>query len=150
MPSEGNHRINKLAAGTANTTFQFKIIPIWDLKEHPKPMFIISTGAFQPGVKGGPSDEVPNKRSLVPTPSTPQKKSAKNVSDTFLYLKCWSSCVNLSSFLRPLMFFLLLLFSPTAPSCSNPGWNLFLLWFKLHLIVSVTGALSYQSLLHPQ
>ena len=28
--------------------------------------------------------------------------------------------------------------------------TLFLLWFKLHLIVSVTGALSYQGLLHPQ
>lgn len=36
--------INKLAAGTANTTFQFKIIPIWDRKEHPKPMFIINQG----------------------------------------------------------------------------------------------------------
>lgn len=43
-----------MAAGTTNTPFQFKIVPIPDLKEHPKLTLIISNGAFEQGVKGGP------------------------------------------------------------------------------------------------
>lgn len=42
------------AAAAANAPFQFGIELIRDLKEHPKLTLIISTGAFQRGVRGGP------------------------------------------------------------------------------------------------
>ena len=138
---------DKLAAGTTNTPFQFGIEPIRDLKEHPKLTLIISTGAFQPGVKGGPQIKCYT-RDQWAGPSTPNKCTHGVNSDTFVDQKCGHSCVNLSSFIFFLRFDVFF-FNNTSSLHSN-GWTLFLLWLKLHLIVCVTGALSYQGPLHPQ
>lgn len=96
-----------------------------------------------------PSDKVLDKRSVGP--SLLHLKRALKVIRS-LHHKCWQS---LSEFvflffnLWCFFFFFTLFFNNTF-SLHSSGRNLFLLWLKPHLIVSVTGALSYQSPLHPQ
>lgn len=110
MQSDRSQRINWLLASQTRL-FNWGIVPIRDLKEHPKLTLIISTGAFQQGVKGGPQIKCHTRdqwgwalRRLI--------KSTHSVnSDTFLDQKCWHSCVNLSSsfFLSFLSFWCLFL-----------------------------------------
>lgn len=82
-------------------------------------------------------------------PSTPKKVQRTLVIHFFILSVGSPVWICLLFFILWCHFLLLFSFKSTF-SLQSSGWNLFLLWFKLHLIVSVTSALSYQSLLHPQ
>ncbi len=96
-----------------------------------------------------PSDKVLYKRSVGPGLLHLIKALTVLIVINFLIRSVGTSVWICLLFLYPLMFSSHFFFNNTSSLHSN-GWNLFLLWFKLHLIVSVTGALSYQGLLHPQ